>query len=73
MPAPATQLDLHKGVPQRARSTEQQLDVALASVAVAFQQQQPLMMLAAARAYDALERAIAKVCVHMRAASATNH
>lgn len=53
------QLALFKGVPRHARSLEQQLDVAAATVAIAFRGRQPLLMAQAASAYQQLEKDIA--------------
>lgn len=55
------QLDLHKSAPKGALSVLQQQVQVEATVAVAFQRRQPLLMLQAAAAFKQLEQAAAQV------------
>jgi hypothetical protein len=55
------QLDLHGSAPKGALSVQQQQVHIEATVAVAFQRRQPLLMLQAAIAFQQLEQAAAQV------------
>jgi hypothetical protein len=57
----ALQLDLHKSAPKGALSVLQQQVQVEATVAVAFQRRQPLLMLRVAAAFKQLEQAAAQV------------